>query len=329
MTPTMRTWLTVRNDDIFSFRWGDPDYARQYISNIPGPDRVVGFYMGPDGYCWGREFIDREPETPRQLVMQKQWYSFMLWGRLSYDPTLPNSLFERTLAVRFPQVPAAKLYEALLHASKIIPQTTRFFWRDIDVQWFPEACSQTSGFYTVRQFVEGATMPDGGVLNIRQWRTRLAKGAPMEGMTPLQVAESLNGDADKALALVAELRPLQGDNKELRMTLGDCEAMAHLGHYYAQKILGAADLALFDQSGKAEQQAESVRHLQAALDHWQKYAAVATSQYKPQKLGRAGAVDLNKLTAKVEADIEIAETWTKGTINSDGEVKHVDTNFIP
>jgi hypothetical protein len=122
MTPTMRTWLTVRNDDIFSFRWGDPDYARQYISNIPGPDRVVGFYMGPDGYCWGREFIDREPETPRQLVMQKQWYSFMLWGRLSYDPTLPNSLFERTLAVRFPQVPAAKLYAALLHASKIIPQ---------------------------------------------------------------------------------------------------------------------------------------------------------------------------------------------------------------
>ena len=329
MTPNMRTWLTVRNDDIFSFRWGDPDYARQYISNIPGPDRVVGFYMGPDGYCWGREFIDRDPETPRQLVMQKQWYSFMLWGRLSYDPTLPNSLFERTLAVRFPQVPAAKLYEALLHASKIIPQTTRFFWRDIDIQWFPEACSQNSGFYSVKQFAEGTAMPDAGVLNIRQWRTRLAKGAPMEGMTPPEVAESLKCDADAALALVAELRPLQGDNKELRMTLGDCEAMAHLGHYYAQKILGAAGLALFDQNGKAEQQAESVHELQAALDHWQKYAAVATSQYKPQKLGRAGAVDLNELTAKVEADIEIAKTWTKGTINSDGEVRNVETNFRP
>lgn len=329
MTPNMRTWLTVRNDDIFSFRWGDPDYARQYISNIPGPDRVTGFYMGPDGYCWGREFIDREPETPRQLVMQKQWYSFMLWGRLSYDPTLPNSLFERTLAVRFPQVPAAKLYAALLHASKIIPQTTRFFWRDIDIQWFPEACSQNSGFYTVRQFAEGNTMADSGVLNIRQWRTRLAKGAPMEGITPLEVAESLSRDADQALSLVAELRPLQGDNKELRMTLGDCEAMAQLGHYYAQKILGAADLALFDQSGKADEQAHAISHLQAALSHWQKYAAVATSQYKPQKLGRAGAVDLNKLTPKVEADIEMAQNWTKGTINSDGQAKRVDENFAP
>jgi hypothetical protein len=329
MSPTMHTWLTVRNDDIFSFRWGDPEYARQYVTNIPGPDRVAGFYMGPDGYNWGREFIDREPETPRQLVMQKQWYSFMLWGRLSYDPTLPNALFERTLAVRFPQVPAAKLYAAIASASKIIPQTTRFFWGDIDIRWFPEACSQSSGFYTVRQFVEGQSMPGAGVLNIRQWRTRLAKGAVMEGMTPMQVADALNRDADEALALVAELHPLQGDNKELRLTLGDCEAMAQLGHYYAQKILGAADLALFDQSGLAEQQASAVRHLQAALEHWQKYAAVATSQYMPQKLGRVGAVDLNKLTAKVEADIALAKDWTKGSIRGDGEVRSGDVNFRP
>jgi hypothetical protein len=261
--------------------------------------------------------------------MKKQWYSFMMWGRLSYDPTLPNSLFERTLAVRFPQVPAAKLYEAISSASKIIPQTTRFFWGDIDIKWFPEACLQSSGFYTVRQFVEGISMPDAGVLNIRQWRTRLAKGAPMEGMTPLQVAESLNRDADEALALVAELRPLQGDSKELRMTLGDCEAMAHLGHYYAQKILGAADLALFDQSGQSEQQSSAVRHLQAALEHWQKYAAVATSQYMPQKLGRVGAVDLNKLTPKVEADIALAKDWTKGSVRGDGEVRTGDVNFRP
>ena len=329
MVPNMRTWLTVRNDDIFSFRWGDADYARQYICNIPGPDRVAGFYMGPDGYNWGREFIDREPESPRQLVMKKQWYSFMLWGRLSYDPTLPDTSFERTLAVHFPQVPAGKLYDALLCASKIIPQTTRFFWRDLDIQWFPEACSQTSGFYTVRNFMEGVAMPEGGILNIRQWRSRLAKGAPMEAITPLQVAAALNENADKTLAYAAELRPLAGGSKELRMTIGDCEAMAHLGHYYAEKILGASDLALFDESGEAARQADAVRHLQTALDSWKKYAAVATSQYKPQKLGRVGAVDLNKLTANVEADIALAQNWTKGTVRGDGEVRYVDTNFVP
>jgi len=329
MSPAMRTWLTVRNDDIFSFRWGDPEYARQYVSNIPGSDRVAGLYMGPDGYCWGREFIDREPETPRQLVMKKQWYSFMLWGRLSYDPTIPNSLFERTLAVRFPQVPATKLYEAIARASRIIPQTTRFFWGDIDVRWFPEACTQATGFYTVRHFVEGVAMPDAGVLNIRQWRVRLAKGAPMEGMTPLQVAEALNEDAERTLEFVIELRPLQGTNKELRETLLDCEALAHLGHYYADKILGASELALFDQNGKPERQTQAVRYMRAALDDWKKYAATSTGQYIPQKLGRVGAVDLNKLTAKVEEDIAIAMNWKTGTVRGDGEVRRRDDNFQP
>jgi hypothetical protein len=143
MPKNLRTWLEVRNDDIYSFRWGDPDYARAYVKNIPGPDRVAGFNMGPDGYTWGREFIDREPETPRQLVIQKQWYSFALWGRLSYEPDLPNSLFERMLVARIPGVPASELYGAVANASKTMPEVTRFFWRDLDFKWFPEANIQS------------------------------------------------------------------------------------------------------------------------------------------------------------------------------------------
>ncbi|HXR09081.1 MAG TPA: hypothetical protein VN765_17210 [Candidatus Acidoferrum sp.] len=331
MTPAMRTWLTVRNDDIFTYRWGDPDFAREYVSNMPGPDRLAGFYMGPDGYCWGREFMDREPESPRQLVMQKQWYSFMLWGRLSYEPQLPNALFENTLAARFPQVPAAKLFLATACASRIIPQTTRFFWHDLDFQWFPEACLQKSGFFTVRDFAMDTAMPGSGILNIRQWRARLAKNAAMDGITPLQVAANLKDNAAKALALVAEMRPAQGANKELRLTLGDYEAMAHLGNYYAEKILGACDLSLFDQDGKTETQAAAVAHLEAALDHWKKYAAVAASQYQPQRLGRLSqVVDLVKLTPKAQADIGIGQSWRPHTLNGDGEGAYQGAvNFRP
>src|SRR6185437_12627449 len=142
-------------------------------------------------------------------------------------------------------------------------------------------------------------------------------------------AEALNEDSKRALEFVEELRPLAGNNKELRQTLIDCEAMAFLGQYYANKILGASALALFDQSNKADQQAEAVGHMQAALDAWKKYAAVATSQYLPQKLGRVGAVDLVKLTTKVEDDIAIAKNWKTGTVRDDGEIRHRDENFQP
>ena len=57
LNPKLRTWLTVRNDDIYSFRWGDADYARAYIKAMPGADKMAGFYMGPDGFIWGRDFL--------------------------------------------------------------------------------------------------------------------------------------------------------------------------------------------------------------------------------------------------------------------------------
>lgn len=311
----LRTWLTVRNDDIYSFRWGDPEYARAYVLGMPGPDKLAGYYMGPDGYIWGREFLSTEPDSPRQLVMKKQWYSFMLWGRLSFDPQLPNALFERTLAVRFPGTSAEKLSIASSEASKIIPQITRFFWGDIDLKWFPEAClshPSQKGFYTVKHFIAGETMPGSGIMNIRSFRDRFLDGRSMDAVTPLEVAQALKDHAQTSLRIIAEL-PAAGADKELRLTIGDLKAMAYLGDYYAEKILGATELALFDKAGKPEQQAAAVKHLEAALEHWKKYAAVATSQYRPQLLTRIGYVDLNQLTAKVQEDIAMARDWRKGT----------------
>jgi hypothetical protein len=306
-----RTWLTVRNDDIYNFRWGDPAYARAYLRNLPGPDKLAGYYMGPDGTIWGREFVSTEPETPRQLVISKHWYSFMLWGRLSYDPALPDALFTRWFAVRFPEVPTQKLFEASSQASRIIPLVTRFYWNDIDLKWFPEAClshPSFKGFHTVRHFVDGQTMPESGLLSIRKFVEAEATGQAIDGMTPPQVADTLTDHARKTFQLVTGMEP--GRNKELRLWLGDLRAMAHLGLYYAEKIQAASELARFDQSGDAARQASAVRHLEMALKHWRDYAAVASRQYRPQLLTRIGMVNLNALTDEVQHDIEIARTWT-------------------
>ena len=142
LSPELRCWLTVRNDDIYSFRWADVDYARAFIKAIPGEDKIAGFYMGCDGYLWGRDFLSKDAGTPRQTVMHKQWLSFALWGRLAYEPDLPAATFERLTAARFPGADVPKLTAAWADASKTFPYITRFFWGDIDVKWFPEACRQ-------------------------------------------------------------------------------------------------------------------------------------------------------------------------------------------
>ena len=318
-SPKCRTWLTIRNDDIYSFRWGDIQFARDFIRCLPGPDKVAGFYMGPDGYCWGREAMDLEPESPRRLVMQKHWFSFMLWGRLSYEPALPDELFKRTVATRFPEVSAAELLAAWTAASRVIPGITRFIWMPNDYQWLPEACwshPTYRGFFTVRDFMEGSGMPDSGDLNIRDWRTRLLKNQPTDGLTPLQVAAQLRNDAQTALAGVDALRPHASTDKELRQTLGDIEAMARLGQYYAAKIEGAAELALFDASSQPEHQTAAIKHLENALDCWREYSAAYTKQYKqPILYCRVHLVDIPKLADKVAADVEIARNWKPGSLS--------------
>lgn len=126
---------------------------------------------------------------------------------------------------------------------------------------------------------------------------------------------NLRRHAESAKRTGAELRPRQGANKELRWTLGDIEAFACLESYYAAKIEGACELALFDADAGAEHQAAAVKHLEAALGHWRDYATVYTGQYRQPLLdNRVGIVDIPKLTEQAAADIELARAWKPGVI---------------
>ncbi|RMD61859.1 carbohydrate-binding family 6 protein, partial [Candidatus Parcubacteria bacterium] len=58
----LKTIWTLRNDSNYYFRWGAPDFVRQFIRNIPY-EVSQGYYYGSDGYIWGREFLSREPQT--------------------------------------------------------------------------------------------------------------------------------------------------------------------------------------------------------------------------------------------------------------------------
>jgi hypothetical protein len=283
------------------------------LRGLPGPEVRAGFLMGSDGIIWGREVTSTEPDTPRQLFVKKHWYSFMMWGRLAYEPDLPDRLFRGTLDVRFPTTDPGGVYAAFAAASRIVPQVNRFFWAGggNDLAWFPEACSghpSRRGFYTVREFMNGTVMPGSEDMNIRDYVAHVMQGGIMEKVTPVQVAEALRRDADQTLELLREL-PRNSADKELRLTLGDLEAMAYLGRYYSDKILGATELGLLNSTGESEHRQWAIRYLQFAVEDWRRYAAVATRQYKPQLLTRIGYVDLDALTAKVQQDVEIARDW--------------------
>ena len=242
-------------------------------------------------------------------------------SRLAYDPTLPDSRFERILAARHPKASSPHLFRALQSASQVMPLATRFFWGDIDLKWYPEASlshRRSKGYYTVRHFMEGTTMPGSEVLCIRDWRARLTAREPMSQTTPLEIADALDGAASQTMASLDALREAAKEDSELQKTVNDCEALAWLGRYYASKIRGASALALFDANGDAFEHEAALRHLGDALDHWKRYAAIRDAHYVPALYNRVGYVNVTALTEQVAADLDIARNWKPGTLKDDG-----------
>jgi hypothetical protein len=317
-SPKLKTWLTVRNDDIYSFRWGNPSFARQYILSIPEPEKIVGFYMGSDGYTLGRDFLGKDNILLRPLIIQKQWYSYMLWGRLSYDPNLKDKLFLKTIASRFKNVPSQIIMDGWSAASMIFPWVTRFCWGDIDIKWFPEACISDKtfkGFYTVKDFMEVEPQPGSNISNVIRWAQYYRLNRADSLISPVAAADTISKYARLALINLKSLPQRKiNSSDELDLTLGDIEAFATLGNYYAEKIKGASSLALYNFYGLKQDQDEAIQHLTNAKSYWAKYADIYSSQYKPALFNRIGFVNIPQLIEKTDQDINIAVNWQPNTI---------------
>lgn len=311
-----KSWLTIRNDDIYSFRWANNDFARRFIKDIPEPEKIAGYYMGPDGYNWGRDYLTKGSQ--HELVMRKQWYSFMLWGRLSYDPDLPDQVFFKSLQTRFPALPVQKLYKPWSAASMIFPWITRYVWGDIDLKWFPEANISHpthKGFFTVADYIEREPMPGSNIRNIYLWAKNQHEGKADTLQSPLAVADTLARLSAEALSGLNALPARKsGSFTQLDQTLGDIEAFAHIGNYYAAKMKAACSLAQFDQFGNEAYRTKAVVYLEEARNHWSQYAKVYNSLYKPALYNRVGFVNIPELLSKTEADITMAKQWKPGTI---------------
>ena len=303
-------WLNLRNDDLFVLRWGDAGYVREFLQNVPRDlmRYEAGFYMGPDGFVFGREFVSRDPELQGELEIDKHWYRFMLWGRLGYDLTLSQEYFERRLAKRFSLADAVPLRETWATASRIVPLVNRFFFRVNDFQFSPEACVHSGGFLTLEHFFQHPPLVGSGILSVQDYAQAVLADESFDGITPMEVADQLDRLAEQSLKGAEQLRDDAESNKDLAATLIDVRAMAHLGRYYADKIRGAAQLAVYRaDSSQTDYKQRAVRYLTDAVRDWEAYADVAAPAYRTQLFSRTHYLDWQKILMDVKNEVQTVQ----------------------
>ena len=299
-------WLNLRNDDYFVHRWGDAAHVREFLQNIPRDvmQWEAGYYMGPDSYVYGKEFVAMEPELSGQWEIDKHWYRFMLWGRLGYDLSLDRPYFEARLAERYPELPADLLYDTWAEASRIVPQVNRFFFRVNDLQFAPEACISKWGFLTVDEsFFKYPPLAGSGLLSVQEYAEEFLAGGDYTGTTPHEVADHLEQLAGNTMAGAEGMRNAGIRSAELAATIADMESMAWLGLYYADKIRAAADLAVWRADGtQLAHLKTAVGYFEDAVRDWESYAANCTARYKPQLLSRTGYLDWEQILEEVRKE---------------------------
>ena len=237
----------------------------------------------------------------------------MLWGRLSYDPTITNERFKGLLANKFKGIDSNKLFSAWQNASMVYPITTGFHWGRLDFQWYIEGCKSRpqqaeneTGFHDVNRFITLGVHPKAGNQSILDYIEMISEGKTTTLKTPFDVVKNLHEVSDKALLDIKGLNA--SDNKELQFTINDIETLSFLGKYYAYKIQGATQLALYRETNKNESQNLAVEALEQALVFWEKYTEKAMEQNQnPLWTNRVGIVDWKQITEWVKQDIKIAK----------------------
>ncbi|WP_321996658.1 hypothetical protein [Draconibacterium orientale] len=301
----LKSWWNIRNDDIFHFRWGDPEYASEFIKNLPDESLTAGYFMGSDGYVWGREFISKHPKNPRELEIDKHWYNFMLWGRMGYNPELSINRLKGLLKFHYPDSNVDELYKVWATASRIPSLVTNFHWNDWDFQWAVEGCLDLrNGFHTVERFITNPTRPGSGILSIPDFSELQENQKTMTEITPLDVAGKLDSMANEVLRFI----DIQSEFSDASFTelIYDLKAWAYMGKYYANKIRGAYHLHAYRGGLGKGNRKKAVESLESALLMWREYSTAASRNYNPQFLSKTRTIDWEALTINVENDIKIA-----------------------
>lgn len=272
----LKSWQTVRNDSFYFVHWGDPEFARAYLQGLPGQgDWFRGFLMGADGFCPTRTFYSKNRATQGLLEVQRQWYLFMLWGRLAYNPATPDAVFKNHLALKFPEVAPEALFTAWSKASRGLPKATELIHgtMKLDFQWWPEGCQSHKGFVTAAQFADAVPGQGSKLCSIAQSAANSCQG----GKSSFALADEIEADALAALATVKTMQA--APQTELGATLDNIKAMSYLTIYYAYKIRGATHL-------KANNQNQARSSLGTAYCWWMKYSSLMDSMFTGMQMQR-------------------------------------------
>ncbi len=318
---------TMRNEDFFVLRWGEPDFVREVIKRN-SQDYVGGYLIGSEAYIPAKEYITKPGSyLTWNYAFEKQWLFYQVWGRLMYSPETKDDLFANSFNQKYGITSGNKLIEAHKLADKMPLMLASFYAASWDFTLYSEGflsnapsglkClyDSVSPFISVNEIIGTVTL-DTNMVSIKNYVSGKYNGSSKK--TPLRLAAELKQNGEKALEI---LRKIESTNPTLLHEMDDIRTWSYLSLYFGEKLKGGTALQEFRTSGNPRKQEESIKYLEAALGYWEQVVKI-TGKY----IDDISLVHLNKryvnsgnarplarfswanLLEEVKNDVEIAKT---------------------
>jgi len=322
-------WM-IRNEDFFILRWGQPAFIRSHIAENTQP-YVNGYFVGSEGYIPAKDFSHIDDNHRNWMhAFEKQWLFYQLWGRLLYDPTTQDEVFEEGFNTRHGNGEGQRLLKAYAAASQMPLKLASFFAATWDYTLYSEGFlapfaansglhDTVSSFISIEELIDHPTL-DPNYISVRDFVKSLIENTslPIGKLTPLMLADSLEADGKNTIKLITPLR--RSASPALSCELDDLETWAYLSFYFADKLRAGVALQNLRLSQSKQQQEEAVKLLTNCLSYWKKVSEITSAHYKEVPYLERYQSGLNafkdartfswiKYLLQVERDIKIAKEY--------------------
>ena len=313
---------TVRNEDFFVLRWGDPDYIRDHIqANFRNREYVGGYIVGSEGYIPALDLSHQTHEHQTwQYAFEKQWLFYLLWGRLLYNPDTPDETFEQAFANRYGSGVGERLLEAYRLASQMPLELASFHAGTWDYTLYAEGFlapienlgvdDGVSPFISLTELIDHQTL-DSDYLSIPEYLERMFDNDVNDDLvTPLDVADRLTHSGQTAIELADSIAADTANRVgALECELWDIRAWSHLSLYFAEKLRGAVEFETYRMTGMNRWK-KAVSYLEQAETHWKRICEITSDHYQPVPYATdhwpGQTFAWNQYEDQVKRDIQIA-----------------------
>ncbi len=270
--------------------WGNPEYVRRAVPTLslsdttgfeidaPLAQKGFGNTPGEWGIFANSRYVSHKDKQFWHWEFQRYWMFYLLWGRLTYDPSTSENVWMDELRQRFGEA-AHDALAAYQSASRVLSEIVAAHMADATMYHWPEI--NPGGL--IAEYKDVRPSDQSFIASPAEAARRVLRGESSAKQGPHETAQLLDRLASEVEAAVEKVATKLKDNAEWRGTEPDFRVLTHLARYHARKHEAAYSLSWFYETGNLAALDHAEAELVRALDVWKDLVALTDDLY-PDKM---------------------------------------------